>query len=170
VEREVNYLYDLGHRRMAFVSHHATLGPLSIREKAFRKTVERYAPEATWTSAASADGLDGGRIAARNILESGFDPTAIVCVNDFMAIGVLRELRDRKLRVPRDISVTGFDNIKLSEYCDPPLTTVHIPRDVIGRMVIDSLAGSQGDDQLLGKEFAIHPDFLLRESTGPVNR
>ena len=57
-----------------------------------------------------------------------------------MAVGALRELRERGIRVPQDISVTGFDNVKLSEFCYPALTTVHIPRDRIGHMIFDRLA------------------------------
>ena len=57
-----------------------------------------------------------------------------------MAVGALRELRERGLRVPQDVSVTGFDNVKLSEFCYPALTTVHIPRDRIGHIICDRLA------------------------------
>jgi LacI family transcriptional regulator len=166
IQKAVEYLHDLGHRRMAFVSHHATLGPLSIREKAFRQTVDKYAPEVEWMSAASADGLDGGRLATREILNSGFDPTAIVCVNDFMAIGVLRELRERGLRVPQDVSVTGFDNVKLSEYCVPPLTTLHIARDTIGHLAFQILVPDSAKQKLPGREIVIDPEFVVRESTG----
>lgn len=165
IQKAVEYLHDLGHRRMAFVSHHATLGPLSVREKAFRQTVEKYEPEVQWMSAASADGLEGGRLATREILASGFDPTAIVCVNDFMAIGVLRELREQGLRVPQDVSVTGFDNIKLSEYCYPALTTMHIPRDTIGHLVFQLLV-PDAKQRPPGREITIDPEFVLRSSTG----
>jgi LacI family transcriptional regulator len=62
-------------------------------------------------------------------------------VNDITAVGALRELRERGIRVPQDISVTGFDNVKLSEFCYPALTTVHIPH--CGR--VDSAGGGDGD-------------------------
>ena len=88
IEKAVDYLYDIGHRRMAFISHHSTLGPISVRERAFRSAVERHSSRVKWTIVANVDGLDGGRQAARDLLESGFQPTAIVCVNDFMALGV----------------------------------------------------------------------------------
>ena len=71
-----------------------------------------------------------------------------------MAVGTLKELRERALRVPQDISVTGFDNIKLSEFCYPALTTVHIPRDRIGHTLLQ------------GKEFVIEPELVVRDSTG----
>jgi LacI family transcriptional regulator len=165
IEKAVDYLYDLRHRRMGFISHHSSLGPISAREKAFRKAVARHS-QVKWTIAANVDGPEGGREAAREILASGFNPTAIVCVNDFMALGVLRELREQKLRIPLDVSVTGFDNIKLSEYCSPPLTTLHIPRDAIGRMVFQTLAPELGKQRQAGREIVIEPEFVLRESTG----
>jgi DNA-binding LacI/PurR family transcriptional regulator len=168
IEKAVDYLHDIGHRRMAFISHHSTLGPISVRERAFRSAVERHAPQVKWTIVANVDGLDGGRQAARDLLESGFQPTAIVCVNDFMALGVLRELRARRLRVPQDISVTGFDNIKLSEYCWPALTTLHIPRDAIGHLVFQSLVPDVVKQRPHGREIIVDPEFMLRDSTGPA--
>ena len=101
IRTAVKYLFEVGHRRMAFVSHHATLGPLSIREKAFRETVEAFAPAVSWTSRSGVDGLEGGRLAAQGILDSGFHPTAIVCVNDLMAFGVIRAIRERGLKSAR---------------------------------------------------------------------
>lgn len=168
IERVVEYLYDLGHRRMAFVGHHPTLGPTSLRERTFVETVKAHAPNVEWRTAVDADGLEGGRDAARELLASGFHPTAIICVNDFMAVGVLRELRERGLRVPADVSVTGFDNIMLSEFCSPPLTTVHIPRDRIGRIVFEILVPDASKGKAPGREVVIDPELVLRESTGPV--
>jgi hypothetical protein len=114
------------------------------------------------------DGMDGGRRAASEVLDSGFHPTAFVCANDFMAVGVLRELRERGLRVPMDVSVTGFDNIRLSEYCDPPLTTVHIPREMIGRTAFECLVGGGVPAGSAGREIQIDTEFVVRESTGPA--
>jgi LacI family transcriptional regulator len=63
------------------------------------------------------DSLHGGRRAAAELLSTGRPPTAIICVNDIMAVGALLELRERGLRVPRDVSVTGFDDIELAKSC-----------------------------------------------------
>jgi DNA-binding LacI/PurR family transcriptional regulator len=155
---------------MTFIGHHATLGPLSIREQAFRNTVQSFGDEVRWNVAINIDGLEGGRSAVREVLASGFSPTAIVCVNDLMALGVLRELRERGLRVPEDVSVIGFDNIKLSEYSFPTLTTLHIARERIGHLAFESLheqATAQGGP---GKECLIDPEFMVRNSTGPAPR
>src|ERR1035438_178419 len=97
--------------------------------KAVHDAVARI-PELEVRTAADSDPFEGGRNAARVLLSTGYEPPAIVCVNDITAAGALRELRERGLRVPEDISVTGFDNVKLSEFCYPALTTVHIPREI----------------------------------------
>lgn len=168
IERIVDYLRDLGHTRLAFIGHHSTLGPTSERERAFVEAVSRHAGETKWMCVADQDGLHGGRSAAREILSSGFRPTAIICVNDFMAVGALRELRECGFRIPQDVSLTGFDNITLSEYCDPPLTTVHVPRDVVGRLAFEILKPQPPSAAKLGREVVLDPELVLRGSTGPA--
>jgi DNA-binding LacI/PurR family transcriptional regulator len=170
VSRTVEYLSALGHTRMAFVGHHATLGPISERKKTFLETVAHCSPGAATQIVAGTDGLDGGRQAARELLSSSLDPTAIICVNDFMAVGVLRELRDRGYRVPQDVSVTGFDNIKLAEFSSPALTTVHIPREQIGRIIFENLVPESKKEHPSGREILIDPELVVRESTGPARK
>ncbi len=170
IEKIVRYLHSLGHRRMAFVGHHTSLGPISERQKAFSQAVSQCSPPVEVRITAHADGLEGGRLAIQDLLSSGFEPTAIVCVNDFMAVGVLRELREHGLRVPQDVSVTGFDNIKLSEFSFPPLTTVDIPRQEIGRIAFECLVPRPDSVRTPGRNIVIDPEFLVRESTGPPRR
>jgi DNA-binding LacI/PurR family transcriptional regulator len=167
IEKIVDYLYSLGHRKLGFVGHHSTLGPISDRVKPLMDAAARYADLSVRTSAGE-DTLDGGRLAARSLLENGERPTAIVCVNDIMAVGALRELRERGLRVPQDISVTGFDNVKLSEFCYPALTTVHIPRDRIGHLICEFLLAKSENSAAADHEMVIDPEFVLRDSTGPA--
>ena len=167
IEKVVDYLHSLGHRRLGFVGHHAVLGPINERMKAVLDAVARI-PALEVRTAVDADTLEGGRQAARAILSSGFQPTALVCVNDITAVGALRELRERGLRVPQDVSVTGFDNVKLSEFCQPALTTVHIPRDQIGHIVCESLLPKTANGALADSEIVIDPELMLRDSTGPA--
>jgi LacI family transcriptional regulator len=166
MKKIVEYLYSLGHTRMAFVGHHSTLGPISERRKTFLESVARCSPSAEARIVAGTDGLEGGRQAARELLSSNFHPSSIICVNDFMAVGVLRELRDRGVRVPEDMSVTGFDNIKLAEFCSPALTTAHIPREQIGQTIFENLVPDSKKEQLTGREILIDPELVVRESTG----
>jgi DNA-binding LacI/PurR family transcriptional regulator len=172
IESVIDYLHSLGHRRLGFVGHHARLGPLHERLNAVLEGVARYTPVLEVETAAGDDTLEGGRTAARALMQKDFGPTAIVCVNDIMAVGVLRELRERGLKVPADVSVTGFDNIKLSEFSYPSLTTVHIPRERIGHIICERLLPPPGSPPLSESDhgIVIDPELVLRESTGPVNR
>lgn len=170
MDRTLEYLHDLGHRRMAFIGHHTSLGPLNVRKKSFLDAMARFAPEVKFTTEVDQDGPEGGRQAVRRLLASGFAPTAIVCVNDYMALGVLRELRDRGLSVPRDVSVTGFDNIRLAEFATPSLTTADVPREKIGRLIFEALATEKREEGETFQEIVIDPTLVVRESTGPIRR
>lgn len=167
MEKLIDYLYSLGHRRLGFVGHHATLGPIDERAAVVRNSIARYADVRVET-AADADSLEGGRRATRALLTAGARVSAILCVNDMMAVGALRELRECGLRVPQDVSVTGFDNVNLAQFCYPALTSVHIPRDQIGRIICDSLI--PGGHAMLQHEVWIDPELVLRDSTGPAAR
>jgi LacI family transcriptional regulator, galactose operon repressor len=164
MQKTVEYLYSLGHRRMAFIGHHESLASLQARRGAFLSTMEKYSRAVLFATEADIDAPEGGRRATRRLLSSGFEPTAILCVNDFMALGVLRELHDRKILVPQQVSVTGFDNINLSEFTHPPLTTVNVPREQIGRHVFEALVPPQGGPRLVS-EIVVHPELVIRDST-----
>jgi LacI family transcriptional regulator len=170
VERVIDYLTALGHTDIGFISHHSVLGPIAERCNALLESAPAVNPAATVRQASDADSLQGGKRAAAELLSTGQPPSAIVCVNDIMAVGALLELRERGLQVPRDISVTGFDNIELSKFCYPALTTVHIPRDQIGHTVFQSLARDDATKGVGGREFTITPEFVVRDSTGPARR
>jgi LacI family transcriptional regulator len=167
IEKVVDYLYSLGHRRLGFVGHHAVLGPINERMNSVMDAVGRI-PSIEVRTAADSDTLEGGRTATRALLATGYTPTALICVNDVMAVGALRQLRERGLRVPQDISVTGFDNVKLSEFCYPALTTVHIPRDRIGHIIAGYLLPSNQPAAPGESEVVIDPELVVRDSTGPA--
>jgi len=166
--RVVEYLHSLGHRHLAFVGHHTALAPLHVRQRAFLDAVRDCGGEATRTAAvADEDSPAGGLHAARQLFASGFEPTAIVCVNDFMALGVTRALRDMGLVVPRDVSVVGCDNISLSEFACPALTTIDVPRERIGHLISRGLMPDDEASPLWGRETLIEPELIIRDSTGP---
>ena len=161
-----SYLYSLGHRRVGYVGHHATLGPIHERVQSLRDATGKY-PGLEVETATGDDSLEGGRQAARVLLGRSPRPTALVCVNDVMAVGALREVRTRGLRCPEDVSVTGFDNVTLAQFSMPTLTTVHIPRDQIGRVICDCLMRSDVPSE---REFIVEPELVVRDSTGPAPR
>jgi len=163
MEMLIAYLYSLGHRRLGFIGHHAMLGPINERVNVLLESVARF-PDVEVQTAADTDSLEGGRRATRTLLSAKPSLTAIVCVNDFMAVGAMREIRERGLRVPEDMSVTGFDNIRLAQFCYPALTSVHIPREQIGQIICDSLLPNES--ALSEHDIRIDPELLVRASTG----
>jgi len=163
----VEYLYTLGHRRMAFISYALPLQPTEERRTAFLETMARHAAAANVVSATS-DGFASARAAARELLRSGFEPTAILCVNDLTAVGVLKELSEQGISVPQQISVTGFDNILLSQVTIPSLTTINIPREEIAQLAFEVLVPSRPGPSNLGQEIRVEPELIVRQSTGSV--
>ena len=169
IERVSEYLRSLGHKKFAFVGHHTALGPLGDRKRTFIEVMDRYSGDLQFTTVADSDDYAGGRRGVQQLFASNFRPTAILCVNDFMAVGVLRELRDMGIEVPGQVSVTGFDNISLSEVVYPALTTLHIARDQIGRQIFASLSATD-QSATAPQEVLITPELVVRESTGRAPR
>jgi len=98
-------------------------------------------------------------------LDSGPGIDAIVAANDLMAVGAMRALADRGMDVPREVSVTGFDDTEDSRFSIPPLTTVRQPAAILGRMAINKIAAGLG---LAEEESSVPPpvSFVVRESCG----
>lgn len=161
------YLASLGHRRIVFVAHHASLESITERSTAFLEGMRQIESRVESLTFADSDSIAGGRQAARDILASDFRPTAILCVNDVIALGVLKELHERGIQVPHEMSVTGFDDIDFAEAFSPALTTVNISRECIAENLFQSLCGS-GSTASSRREIVIDPQLVLRESTGPA--
>ena len=85
-----------------------------------------------------------------------------------MALGVNKALRDMGLGVPQNVSVVGCDNISLSEFACPALTTINIPRERIGHLVSAALMPAGDVSPLWGREIVIEPELIIRDSTGPA--
>jgi len=162
--RVVEYLCSLGHRRLAFVGHHTGLEPLHTRQRSFLEAVKERCGELEHATVADADSPAGGQSATRQLFASGFKPTAIVCCNDLMALGVLKAVRERGLSIPEDVSVVGCDNISLAEFAYPPLTTSN---DRIGHLISQALMPEGDTSPLWGREIPIEPELIIRDTTGP---
>ena len=105
------------------------------------------------------------------ILDSGAKPTAVLASNDLTAIGAMGAISERGLRVPQDISVIGFDDIQLSAFTQPTLTTVSLPRGEIAKAAFQALLHSRekgSNKPLMGKKYLVQPSMVLRSSTAPA--
>src|SRR5262245_60662575 len=170
IREGVEHLLQLGHRRIAYISGPQRLKSAQRRLLAFSKTMKKYdASLRTEPSIYEGDfKATGGQMAVAEILRQKTAPTAILAANDLMAIGALGELKKAGLRVPEDISVIGFDDIAFAALTDPPLTTIALPREEIGRAAVEALLNTIKDSGRLGQEYKIAPALIVRESTGPA--
>ncbi|MEO3388619.1 LacI family DNA-binding transcriptional regulator [Mesorhizobium sp. CAU 1741] len=136
----VRHLIELGHRRIAHITGPAHEAMSNLRQQGYRLAMSEAGLEVPPPYEQCGDYHVH---AARSVCSALFDlaapPTAIFCANDEMAFGAIHELRRRKLDVPNDVSVVGFDDIYLSEAFFPSLTTVSQPRAEIGRAAISVL-------------------------------
>jgi LacI family transcriptional regulator len=166
----VEHLLELGHRRIAYISGPQALKSAQRRRLAFTKAMKKYGPSLhTQPSVYEGDfKATGGQQAVTEMMRQKTMPTAILSANDLMAIGALRELKKAGLRVPEDISVIGFDDIVFAALTDPPLTTIALPREEIGRAAVEALLDTIKDPSHLGREYKIAPALIVRESTGTV--
>lgn len=108
----------------------------------------------------------GGYAAMAGLLDGGAALDAVVAQNDLMAAGALRCLRDRGLRVPEDVAVTGFDDIDLASLTRPALTTVRQPLAAMGSAAVDLVLRHVGGEQLSTEPLILPSELIVRASTG----
>jgi LacI family transcriptional regulator len=172
IDAAVHHLIELGHRRIAFISGPMRLASARVRHKAFMECTARDHLDANPNLIQEGNHrFDGGRDAMKRILDSQARPTALMASNDLTAIGAMGAIAEAGLRVPKDISVVGYDDIQLSSFTMPPLTTVSLPRAEIASAAFRALQKAQHPNKkeaVQGEEHMIQPTFVRRLSTGPA--
>jgi len=95
-------------------------------------------------------------------------PSAVVCSNDLTAVGVIRQAFELGLEVPRDLSIMGFDDIRLAQFTTPPLTTVQLSQIEIANTAFSALldCAEPGSDRTCRHKCTIKTNLVLRRSTG----
>lgn len=167
ISEALGHLAGLGHRRIGYIGGPLTLPSAQLRKKAFMDSAIRAGLEPD--RAIDADfTVKGGYMACAQLL-NGSPLTAIVTGNDLTAIGVLHSAFDGGLRVPEDLSVVGFDDIVFSEYTQPALTTVAVPRTELGRVAFEALWEMMQDPDQKGREFRVETHLVVRQSTLPAS-
>lgn len=114
---------------------------------------------------------EGGEIGAKHYIDLMDLPTAIICFNDMIAIGVIKTLREADIQVPTDCSVVGFDDIPYAAYSYPPLTTFEQPKYQLGyeaaQMMYKLLQSRSELSSTQGQTLMLHGELIVRESTAP---
>lgn len=163
------YLISLGHTRIGFIKGHPDHNVSEQRLQGYRKAIEEngisydsdYVVQGYFT-------FTSGETCARQLLALSVPPTAIFASNDYMAAGVLKVASQKKISVPHELSVAGFDNAPISSYLWPALTTVKQPiRDMAAhalQLLIDVIHKRPSDQQLV----QLTDELIVRDSSAPV--
>ena len=162
----VDYLISLGHRRIGVISGLKDNPHTIDRMAGYLESLEAAGIEFDKSLVAEGDFTTwSGLNSAKQFCAMQNKPTALFCMNDEMAIGAIQTLKQHGLRVPEDISVTGFDDISYARYCDPSLTTVTQPAEEIGKLAMDMLLRLIEGEELAQEENVLPAEFVIRKST-----
>jgi LacI family transcriptional regulator len=170
VKRAVQYLLDLGHRRIAMlagVTRHndrASERVAGVRE-ALAEAGLKLAPAAL---AEAAYALQPAREAMQRLLAVPLRPTAVVCGNDVLAFGALLECQAAGLRVPEELSVVGFDDLDMAQQWRPALTTMHVPTERMWTLAAQYLLARLDGTLEVAEQHELQVELVVRESTAPA--
>ena len=162
----VNYLLSLGHLKFALIS-----GALEGNQRASRRylgileTIASNGGQLMRNNIKEADyTFQAGYDATLELLNSRPDFTALICGNDYLALGAISALRERGLEVPESMSVIGFNNSDFSPFINPPLTTVSFPSAEIGMHAAELLVNLSKGKITIPKSLTLPTQLIIRES------
>jgi DNA-binding LacI/PurR family transcriptional regulator len=171
------HLLELGHRRIAYLGNAQSGRTTQDRLSGFQQEMAAAGADLLpgFIHQAQGGAADDGKVSVQYFLDLPVRPTALVCYNDLLAIGVLKGLSLAGLRVPQEFSVTGFDNIAFSEFTTPPLTTFDQPKRFLGaeatRLTLQLLDAPPGDSQNNGANIRLlRGKLLVRQSTSHAEK
>ena len=166
IEAAVEPLYALGHRKIGFIAGPAKYHSARIRHKAFQKSMQKRRLSIPAHFIQKGDHtITGGYESMARMLAQKNLPTAVITSNDLTAIGALRAIHEKGLSVPQDISLVGFDDITVSSFTQPPLTSIRIPRNQIAETAFHALVDMRNKHNV--NIHRIPTELVVRESTAP---
>ncbi|MGC3873400.1 LacI family DNA-binding transcriptional regulator [Halomonas sp. GXIMD04776] len=167
-KRLAEHLIALGHRRIAVVTAPTTGNDRArARLRGFRDAMDAAGVELPGERIVTVDyGIEEGAYALQLLMRLDPSPTAILCGNDTLAFGVMLAAQKAGIRMPEELSVTGFDDLPQARFMHPPLTTVAAPAKDIGHRVADALAARIQQQPTIHCQ-VIEAPLVLRESTAP---
>ena len=159
---------SLGHKLVAQLAGPSQVMNFPLRDQGFSRAAKRNRlRQISVGGEAALPTFEEGHRLMTEMLDSGLErPTAVFAHNDSMAVGAISVLRDRGLRIPRDISIAGYNDIPLTAFLAPPLTTVHYPSWEVGQAAGDAAVRMLAEEENM-TSVCLEPVFVLRESTAP---
>jgi LacI family transcriptional regulator len=173
IRQAVQHLAALRHERIAFITGPLGLRSAVARKSAFTRAMKEIGLETDPDLIVEGDHtLEGGMSATATLLRHSQRPTAIMCSNDMTAIGVMRQSYDEKISIPNELSVIGFDDIRLAQFILPRLTTVQMSQPELARLAFQALLSEVQRETPAphGAEYTLKTSLVLRESTAMAPR
>jgi DNA-binding LacI/PurR family transcriptional regulator len=173
IRQAVQHLAALRHEKVAFIAGPLQLKSAVARRNAFLQSMEEIGLAVDEDLLVEGDHtLEGGMRAMGRLLQGRVRPTAVLCSNDMTAMGVMRQSYEEKISIPRDLSVVGFDDIRMAQFILPPLTTVQMSQTELARLAFHALLSDVQRETPApeGTEYGLQTSLVLRESTGMANR
>ena len=169
----MDYLASLGHKRMGFLGGKEYLADNTLfpdmRKSLFMKYCEDHGMEYKGYMLEEVFSIESGYRMMNQILEKEHLPTAVIASSDPIAIGALRALNDRRVRVPEEISLMGFDDTSLSAFTSPPLTTIHAPAYDMGNFGANILYNILKLQPATAMKIQLPCQLRIRQSCGKVS-
>jgi LacI family transcriptional regulator len=168
IRQAVQHLAALRHVRIAFVTGPLHLKSALARKAAFEAAMQEIGLDIPPEMIVVGDHkMEGGMQALVKLAGLRERPTAILCSNDMTAIGVMREAYEYGIVIPRDLSVVGFDDIRLAQFTTPPLTTVQMSQTLLAEYAFKALRSEveRGSPSPSGSEYELLTNLVLRGST-----
>ncbi|MGJ0625113.1 ribose operon transcriptional repressor RbsR [Xenorhabdus bovienii] len=164
-ELATSYLISQGFRKIACIAGPQDKTPARQRLAGYRKAMKDAQLEIPEGYEIHSDfEFAGGLSSMEQLLQLSKPPEAVFAGNDAMAIGAYQALHRAGLSVPDDISVIGYDDISMAPYMTPPLTTIHQPKDELGKLAIDTLLYRMGNPGSEPKQLILKPKLIERNS------
>ena len=165
----MSYLLRLGHRRIGLIYGIGGHELAEDRRAPYRDSLEdaRISIDENLIVECGPT-IEDGYQAARRLLELSSRPTAIIAINDLLSIGAVRAAADAGLNVPKDLSLVGYDNIPMSNYLVPRLTTVTKNAHTAGKQAFEILLRRMKNSDLPRQKIHTPAQLIIRESTGPA--
>jgi LacI family transcriptional regulator len=168
IRQAVQHLAALKHERIAFITGPLRLKSAASRKQAFEESIIEIGLAVDPDLLIEGDHtMEGGMRSLTTLMKVGKRPTAIMGSNDLTAIGVMRKAYEYGIRIPDDLSVVGFDDVRLAEYMIPPLTTVRMSQTEIARLAFKALLADaeRKEPNPGGTEYLLQTSLVLRKST-----
>jgi DNA-binding LacI/PurR family transcriptional regulator len=168
IRQAVQHLAALRHHKIGFISGPLHLKSAEARKRAFLGSMAEIGLEVDKTLLAEGTHtIEGGIAAFGKLLAGPNRPTAVLCSNDMTAMGVMRKAYEEGIRIPADLSVIGFDDIRLAQFVLPALTTVQMSQAELARLAFTALLTEVQREapSPTGTEYVLQTHLVLREST-----